>query len=563
MARIERFSSTSPVPVRQAQLIDPGSFRFSTAGARGLQEIGGVLSELGKRKQAANDSLAINAAGESRELAKLQMQQFMLDNPDPDKWDEGMRKIVADQITTYSSQKLSPDAKANEDIEQQAFQDELDARVQIASTTQAIENDITVSGKNLISIMGSDDGLSMAAADIDKQMELYQAALERKDTKEVADIKMMETLRQGKLTFYENQSKLLPEQTIKDMQVKKKSIGKKDVDEDGLSAKDYSDIMRSAQTELQSRNTIFNNKHRETEQDLHKQFITGTLTKEENDQAFILGKSSVATHKAYDTIIKNKSLIDTDAILAEKWLNGNLTSADIKQAQTEGRLRDSNVVATWTSRLQQGQFNIGMYDRALAKVREVRDNKNKYDSTRLWLLEHSEDLGGQWGDLRNKLETNMNASGDASGPHVSRAHGLVDDYAKNNPEINDGTLESIRRIQSIHDAIDARSDMNPEQMRGLSEAILLPYEQEKAKSWFSRALAFPTKYSPIGIMVRGSKRVRAKKQKVFQSIMLVQPASKGEFNKKVASLKSLFGDDNKEARQFYDRYVDSYEWTTE
>ncbi|KKL82208.1 hypothetical protein LCGC14_1987070, partial [marine sediment metagenome] len=204
-----------------------------------------------------------------------------------------------------------------------------------------------------------------------------------------------------------------------------------------------------------------------------------------------------------------------------------------------------------------------IYDRALGKVREVRTNKDKYDETRRWLLSNAEELGGQWKDIRNKLETNMNATGDATGPHISRAHRLIDRYAKDNPEINDGTLDSVRRIQRLHDTIDARSDQTPEQIRDLSQALLLPYEEEKAKGWFGGLFESVTKASPLAIAVRGSRRVRAKKQKVFQSVMLIQPVSKAEFSKKVISLKSLFGEDSREAKAFYDRYVDGYDWEIE
>ncbi|KKK60485.1 hypothetical protein LCGC14_3023900, partial [marine sediment metagenome] len=175
MARIERASSTQPVTVERAQLVDPSAFRFSFAGAEAFKEIGGVLSELSKRKRDADDSLAINAAGESRELAKLQMKQFMLNNPEPATWSEGMNKILADQGKVYNQQKFSTQARADEDIEQQAFINELGANVEIATTTQTIENDITVSGKNLIDKIANDDGTPTAAADIKKQMDLYQA----------------------------------------------------------------------------------------------------------------------------------------------------------------------------------------------------------------------------------------------------------------------------------------------------------------------------------------------------------------------------------------------------
>ena len=197
MARIERFTSTEPLAVPQAQLVDPSAFRFSTASAEALAQIGGVLTELVKRELDAQDSLAINAAGESRDLAKLQMKQFMLNNPDPATWDEGLSKILSDQGKIYVSQKLSAKAKADEDIEQQAFADELLAETQIASVLRTVENDIFVSGKNLVDKIANDDGTPEAAANIAKQIDLYQAALERDDTKEVADIKMEETLGQA------------------------------------------------------------------------------------------------------------------------------------------------------------------------------------------------------------------------------------------------------------------------------------------------------------------------------------------------------------------------------
>ncbi len=310
-------------------------------------------------------------------------------------------------------------------------------------------------------------------------------------------------------------------------------------------------------------NTADRIKYKETERELHQQFINGTLTSDQNNEAFKSGKSDVSTHRAYDTIIKNKELTETDSVLSEKWLNGSLTKSDITKAQKEGRLNNSSVVGAWLSRLNQGQFNAGAYDRALTKIRDVRFNKDKYDDVRLYLLKNAEDLGGKWTELRNKLETAMNTKGDATGSHVQRAHGLIDKYAKDNPEINDGTLDSVRRIQQLHDSVDARADQTPEQMRNTTQALLLPYEEEKAKGWFRSAFETVTKYSPIGIVLRGSRKTGAKKQKVFQSVMLIQPVSKAEFNKKVISLKSLFGDDSKEAKQFYDRYVDSYEWETE
>ncbi|KKN75853.1 hypothetical protein LCGC14_0375610 [marine sediment metagenome] len=233
MARIERADSTVPVPVERAQLqttvqrtpfIDPSGFPFSTESAQTLKQIGGVLKELRKRGEKARDSLSINAAGESRDLAKLQTKQFMLNNPDPDTWAEGTQKIIASQKKTFNQQKFSSEAAANEQIEQQAFENELNEGIQILTITQQVENDIDISKKNLDLKISNDDGSLTAAQDIDKQIKLTQAALERKYTKEIAAIHLEEALKQAKIGFYLNQSKLFPEDIIKEMETKKEVL---------------------------------------------------------------------------------------------------------------------------------------------------------------------------------------------------------------------------------------------------------------------------------------------------------------------------------------------------
>lgn len=206
MARIERYTSTAPVPVEQAQLqttventpmIDASAFKFSTATAETLRNLGGVLEELGRRRLAAQDSLSMNAVSESRDLAKLQMQKFMLDNPDPSKWSEGAQKILANHRKVFAKQRFSPQALAKERIEEKAFSDELNEGVSILATNQTIDNDITISGKNLIAKISTDDGSTQQAVDIAKQLEMYQAALERKYPPEVAAIQLEETLKEA------------------------------------------------------------------------------------------------------------------------------------------------------------------------------------------------------------------------------------------------------------------------------------------------------------------------------------------------------------------------------
>ena len=198
MARITRSNSNVAVPVEQAQLISPSAFRFSTAEAEAAGQAGQVIQELGKRKQAADDSLAVNEATSSRQLAKAEMKQFVVDNPDPETWADGFANIKEKQGRAYSELKMTQGVRNEQDIQQEAFFGKLDIDTQILATTQTISNDIQVSGTNLISLMGSDDGTPESAKDVLDQTEVYQDALERKFPKEVAAVHMDETLQHGK-----------------------------------------------------------------------------------------------------------------------------------------------------------------------------------------------------------------------------------------------------------------------------------------------------------------------------------------------------------------------------
>lgn len=58
MARIERTEATGKIPVKQAQLIDPGAFRFSTSVARAVQGAGATLTQMSKEERAVKQELA-------------------------------------------------------------------------------------------------------------------------------------------------------------------------------------------------------------------------------------------------------------------------------------------------------------------------------------------------------------------------------------------------------------------------------------------------------------------------------------------------------------------------
>ena len=317
------------------------------------------------------------------------------------------------------------------------------------------------------------------------------------------------------------------------------------------------ELIGEAGTAINRRDIITKQQYKQGEIELQKQFIDGNLTKGMNDEKFKNNEIDVNTHRAYDTIIKNKELMDTDSILSEKWLNGNLTKEDIKTAQKEGRLNNSNVVASWVSKLSTGQFQANVYDDALARIRLVQSDKGKYESTRQWLLSQSDSLGPKWDDVRNRLETAMNASGGSAGPHVARAHKYINDFAKNNPIINDGTLDSIDKMQQLHDAIDANPESTPEQMRNLTQGLLLPYEEDVARGWFKE---YVTRLSPPTYYYLKYRDKQAKEARLLSGRLLVQPQSKQDFLNQVKKFKADYGDDSKEAKLFFNKYIDSYEW---
>ncbi len=210
MARVERFTSQEQIPVQQAQLIDPRGFPADTSSAEALKvgaDVVGVFAELAKRRRDAQDSLAATKAGHSRTLAELEIQQFMVDNPDPDKWEEGLAKISAKYSANYASLKMSNKTKEEQDIEQRAHNDEMAMRVRLAATNQDIKNDIVESGTNLIDLYSNDDGSPGDADKIDKAIKAYETALLRETTPEIAAIRMEETLEEGQKLQIENVKK--------------------------------------------------------------------------------------------------------------------------------------------------------------------------------------------------------------------------------------------------------------------------------------------------------------------------------------------------------------------
>jgi hypothetical protein len=220
MARIQRISASAPVTVEQEQLVNASNFQFSTAEAAALKEVGQrgsatvqkiqqkqkqrqeaeqkVQVELQKRKAAAENSLSISKIGASRQQAKASVKQFMADNPDPSTWNEGTEKAIIENGKFMATQPLTTESKAEQDAKQDAFDNELRASTELASTKATIDDDITVSGASLIDTIGNDDGLPVAAADMLESLTSYKEALERKYPKDVVEQMMEETIQEGK-----------------------------------------------------------------------------------------------------------------------------------------------------------------------------------------------------------------------------------------------------------------------------------------------------------------------------------------------------------------------------
>lgn len=168
-------------------------------------KVAGSVLDFQLKKIQAEDSLAINSANESRDLAKLRIQKFMVDNPDPSTWEAGATNIITEQEQFTSTQNFSLQTSRKEADKQRAFKTQLNTFVGIASSRQTIQNDISASGKNFINI--SSNPLS-TDEEIKAQEDIYQAALERGKSKGVADAIMQETKIQGQEQKIENLKKV-------------------------------------------------------------------------------------------------------------------------------------------------------------------------------------------------------------------------------------------------------------------------------------------------------------------------------------------------------------------
>ncbi len=354
MPRVERFTSEGHIPVQQAQLVDPRSFPTDTSSAEALKvgaNLANVFAELAIRKRDAQDSLAATKASRSRTLAELEMQQFMVDNPDPDTWEEGLAKISAKHSANYASLKMSKKTRAKQDIEQQAHNDEMAMRVRLAATNQDIKNDITEGKINLDGLIANDDGSKGDADKIDKAMKSLEAAFLRETTPEIAAEQMEETLRAAKKGYWINQSRRTDEdfdidKFIAQMQKKKVKI-KGGEDKDGLNAKDMDDIIASAYSAKALAEKSLNTQQEIDRNELGQSLQDGTITydkinatslDEKEQETYRLKMNAEAKRKAEAIPIQvNQPVKSNLEGMAYDITSGAVTMEDFKTARDEAR----------------------------------------------------------------------------------------------------------------------------------------------------------------------------------------------------------------------------------
>jgi hypothetical protein len=192
MAKIKRITPAEPVKVEQAQLADPGQFPFSAAEAEQFKVAGDVLTELGRRKRAAEDSLAVSEMRKLQELTAASMTDFMVNNPNPALWGPEMNRLLGEQSKAVTKLKASPDVRKEMEVAQELWSEKFRIDNEILATIKTIDNDIKATGAGLINAIGLGDEQKISEA-----RAAHEEALLRRDRPDVAAIKMIETLGQG------------------------------------------------------------------------------------------------------------------------------------------------------------------------------------------------------------------------------------------------------------------------------------------------------------------------------------------------------------------------------
>lgn len=177
--------------------------------AAGLQKVAGDFANFQiqnlQRRTAAEDTLAINAIKKSRDIAKLEMEQFIIDNPNPATWENGWDTVIQKQQKEFIGKTLTRDAAANERVNQKAFELGGKQIIQTAATEKTIDNAIKVTDDNLFDIrsnpFSTEEQIIKATAESKKE-------LLTRHTEDIANIILEENLSEAGEEEIENINKI-------------------------------------------------------------------------------------------------------------------------------------------------------------------------------------------------------------------------------------------------------------------------------------------------------------------------------------------------------------------
>lgn len=142
MPRAERFTATEPLAVERAQLVDPAAFKFSTAGAEAMAQIGGILVELGKRKLEMQDRIGISNINAAMENGVLEYQKEIIGKP-LEEHAGILQKHINNTLAFASKERLSADTRKLADNKLKIWSDFVTDTAEIANL-RAIERDALI-----------------------------------------------------------------------------------------------------------------------------------------------------------------------------------------------------------------------------------------------------------------------------------------------------------------------------------------------------------------------------------------------------------------------------------
>ncbi len=218
MARITRFSAQQPVPVEQAQLIDPSGFRPSGVSAQVLGDIGNVLQELGERKQAAEDRIGISNVNAAMENAQREYEKDIIGRP-TEEHAAILQKHKNAALAVIANQKLSPDTRVLADNKAQIWGDTFADLGEIA-TIKAIEDDALIrvtSDYEKALTEGTAGDIIEAEIPFNEQLKSSMEPAEAEKYKAQVEERAVKQMERNALESQMNKAAVNPEQATKDM----------------------------------------------------------------------------------------------------------------------------------------------------------------------------------------------------------------------------------------------------------------------------------------------------------------------------------------------------------